>query len=116
MITTGLALATITGAGFYWIWRKLPERVRKFMLRHPLLTDVTACVLTYTLFGGTLVALFAAAWMGLMTSMMLAVINNPQGAALLERMAARLAQLKKKMSEVLQQHFPVEKPAALAAV
>jgi len=94
MITTGLSLATLTGAGFYMLFRKLPRRVRRFMHRHPLVTDAVACGLTYMLFGGTLVALFAAAWMGLIVSMMLAITSNPACNALLERWAQKLGKMK----------------------
>jgi hypothetical protein len=104
MITTGLALAIVTGAGFYWIYLKLPEVVRRFMLRHALLTDAAVCILTYCLFGGTLIALFAAAWLGLIVSIMLAIINNPQGALLLKKIAEKIAILKAKISEILTQH------------
>jgi hypothetical protein len=94
MITTGLALAALTGAGFYLIYRKLPGRLRRFLQRHILLTDAVACLLTYILFGGTLVALFAAAWIGLIVSIMLALISNPSTNVLLEQVALRCRKLK----------------------
>ena len=77
MITTSLALALLTGTGFYLLYSKLPRRIRKFMQRHVLLTDTVACLLTYVLFGGTLIALFAAAWLGVIVSILLAITSNP---------------------------------------
>ena len=94
MISTGLALAALSSAAFYVIYRKLPRRVRKFMCKHVLFTDAVACLLTYMLFGGTLVALFAAAWMGLITSLMLALVSNPQTNAILERFVVKVGQMK----------------------
>lgn len=94
MFTTGLALACVSAAGFYMVWRKLPRRLRRFMQKHALLTDFVACMLTYALFGGTIVALFAAAFMGVITSIMLALMNNPGTAALMERTAIRLGEAK----------------------
>lgn len=96
MITTGLSLAVLTAAGFYMIYRKLPRRVRKFMQKHALITDSIACLLTYILFGGTLVALFASAWMGLLVSMILALTSNPSTNAMLERFAKQCGNIKDK--------------------
>jgi Ca2+/Na+ antiporter len=84
MVLTGLFLAVITGVGFWFIFRKLPRWARRFLRKHVLFTDATACILTYLLFGGTLTALFAAAWMGVMVSIILAITNHPTLASLAE--------------------------------
>lgn len=99
MLTTGLSLAILTGAGFYAVYRKMPRSVRKFLNKHPLLTDAIAVFLTYTLFGGTLVALFAAAWLGLIVSVMLALTSNPRTEALMELYAQKIVGLKDKFIE-----------------
>jgi multisubunit Na+/H+ antiporter MnhB subunit len=70
-----LAIATTTG--FYLIYSKLPRRLRRFLEKHSLLTDLIACILTYMFLGGTLVALLAAALVGIMISMLLHISNNP---------------------------------------
>lgn len=97
MLTTGFSLAVITATGFYLIYHKLPESIRRFMQKHVLLTDALACTLTYMLFGGTLVALFAAAFMGIFTSLMLALAADPRTAGMLEAFATKLGQLKEKV-------------------
>jgi len=94
MVVNGLSLAILTGAAFYFIFNKLPKRMRRFMQRHMLLTDAVACLLTYMLFGGTLVALFAAAWLGLIISVMLTLLNNKKISKAIERLASKLTQLK----------------------
>ena len=101
MMTTGFSLAVITATGFYMVYRKLPTSIREFMQRHVLLTDVVACLLTYMLFGGTLVALFAAAFMGLFTSVLLAMANDPRTAGALEKLAKRIVAAKDKLVDGL---------------
>ena len=94
MITTGFTLAILTGCGFYLVYRKLPASCRSFMQKHPLLTDAIACLSTYMLFGGTLVALFAAAWLGVIVSLMLAITSNPALNAMLERWVQKINKIK----------------------
>lgn len=112
MISTGFTLACITSVGIYMVYRKLPRSIRKFMQKHALLTDFVAVLLTYAFLGGTIVALFAAAFMGVITSLMLALANNPKSAALLERMAIKLSQMKEGFVEFVAARVPdeVEKP------
>lgn len=78
------------------------------MQKHALFTDSIACILTYALFGGTLVALFAAAWMGLIVSMLLALTSNPSTNLLLERYARKIAELKDKFIEWAEQKVIAE--------
>lgn len=94
MISTGFTLAALTSVGLYMVYRKLPRGLRAFMERHVLLTDLVAMLLTYAFLGGTLVALCASAFLGIITSIMLALANNPRSAALMERCAVRLGQIK----------------------
>ena len=118
MITTGLTLALLTGAAFYMIFIKLPKRVRVFMQKHPLLTDAVACLLTYMLFGGTLVALFSAAWLGLIISTILALTSNPTTNAMLERLGNKMNAMKDSCVDFIAVHSeayleknPQSKPA-----
>lgn len=94
MITAGLALASITCFGFWLVYQKLPGRIKKFMAHHSLLTDIVACVLTYILFGGTLVALFASAFMGIIVSIMLAIANNEIASALMDVLVDKVVEAK----------------------
>jgi len=108
VITTGLTLAVLTAGGFYLIFRKLPRRVRKFMQKHVLLTDTIACLLTYLLFGGTLVALFAAAWMGVIVSILLALTSNPTTNHMLKRFAQKCGELRILFEKWVARHAPEE--------
>jgi hypothetical protein len=101
MIVESLILAGATGTGFYLVFHKLPGPVRRFLLRHQLLTDFAACVLTYTLFAGTLLGLFAAAWVGMVVSVMLTLMNNPDTSAAIDRLAEKLRAWKNRMVELL---------------
>lgn len=76
MISNAVALALLTTAGFWCIWRKLPRKVRRFIIKHNLAADVVALLLTYMLLGGTLTALTAGALVGLLTSALLYVAEN----------------------------------------
>ena len=101
MLVNGFALAIATVVGFYLIYMKLPGRVRKWLQKHALLTDCVACVLTYMLFGGTLVALFAAAFVGIITSLLLALLNNEVTAEAMTLLAGRIKDLQKKFVEYI---------------
>ena len=108
MIVTGLTLATLTVVGFYLIYQKLPRWLRNWVQRHSLMTDLIACILTYVLLGGTITALFASAWMGIMISILLAVINNPNGKVLLDYISVKLSNLKTLFSESIKSISNIE--------
>jgi len=108
MIVDGLVLAVITGTAFYFLYAKLPGRVRRYLQRHILLTDTIACLLTYALFGGTLVALFAAAWLSVLVSVLLVVIRNPAAARALRAFSEQITEYKKQATEWLAEKFPPE--------
>lgn len=102
MLSSGLALAVLTSTGFYLIYTKLPGWAKKWMIKHSLLTDVVACVLTYVLFGGTVTALFAAAFVGIIISLMLAILNNEVTAEAVDRLVAKAKTVQKKFVEYLE--------------
>lgn len=77
MLSTAVALATLTTAGLLIIYGKLPRRIRKFIEKHNLLTDILCLIGVYFILGGTLTALFAASICGLIVSILLHVANNP---------------------------------------
>lgn len=76
MLSTALALAILTTAACIVVYSKLPRRVRKFIEKHSLLTDLVCLIGIYVLLGGTLTALFASAICGLMISIMLYIQNH----------------------------------------
>ena len=77
-MSTALALAILTTTGFYLIYRKLPRKLRKFIEKHNLLTDIAALLAVYLFLGGTLMALMAGALCGIFVSILLHVANNEQ--------------------------------------
>ena len=92
MLTMGFSLAVLTTAGFVVIYRKLPERIRRSMERHDLLTDGLAMAGTYVLIGGSVTGLFAAAFVGLLTSALLKAakdLESRQGMAALVEAVGR---------------------------
>ena len=97
MITTGISLAVLTCTGFWLIYTKLPDRLKSWMVKHALLTDVIACVFTYTLFGGTIIALFAAAFVGIIISILLALLNDEASAETLKVYADKISVIKGKL-------------------
>ena len=76
MITTSLLLGGLTVGGFYFLFHRMPARAQIFLTNRPLFTDAVAAVLTYTLFQGTILGLFAAAWSALIVSLMLSGRKN----------------------------------------
>lgn len=77
MFSDAFALALLTTTGFMFIYKKFPTRLRKFLEKHSLLTDLVAAILTYMLLGGTLTALTASAMVGILTSCLLYIAANP---------------------------------------
>jgi len=78
MISTAFALALLTTGGFLIIYQKFPPGLKRFIQKHPLLSDMVALLLIYVLLGGTLTALIAASICGLFVSMLLHVANHKQ--------------------------------------
>lgn len=101
MLVTGFLLASITSVAFYMIYAKLPTWAKNFVQKHILVTRVAAALFTYMMFGETLVALFAAAFMDIILSIMLNLANNPETMGLMKRVCARLVQMKKKLFDLV---------------
>tara|TARA_Y100000310_G_scaffold13493_1_gene13724 strand:- start:7691 stop:8041 length:351 start_codon:yes stop_codon:yes gene_type:complete len=110
MIGNGLSLALLTGAAFYLLFKKLPRPVRRWMTRHVLITDAVCMLLTYALFGGTLVALFAAAWLGLIISMMLFIMQNKEAMDVVETILEKIKGLFEDMWSWLKTKLPANNP------
>ena len=75
-MSTAFALALLTTSGCYIVYTKLPRKVRRFLQKYSLLTDVATLMAVYMVLGGTLTALMAGAMCGIFVSVLLHVANN----------------------------------------
>jgi hypothetical protein len=66
MLINGFALGFLTFLGWASVWHKLPPAVQKWTAKHSFLIDLLTTVATYMALGGTVTALFAAAWVGIL--------------------------------------------------
>ena len=71
MLTNALTLSLLTTGGFIAIYLKLPNKIKNFIKKHSLVTDIATLGMAYILLGGTLTALIAASMSGLLVSMLL---------------------------------------------
>jgi hypothetical protein len=78
LVTTALTLSLITTGGFLIIYHKLPNGLKKLILKYPLATDITTLGIAYVLLGGTLTALMAAAMSGLLISILLLIAKQKE--------------------------------------
>lgn len=78
MFSNAVALAFLTTAGCVIVYKKMPRKVRKFIEKYSLMTDLACLIAVYMLLGGTLTALMAGAMCGLLVSVMLHVANNEE--------------------------------------
>lgn len=78
MISTAITLSILTTGAFVIVYGKLPKRLRAFIEKHSLLTDLLALIGVYILFGGTLTALMAGALTGLTVSGLLHIVNHKE--------------------------------------
>ena len=70
MISTGVLLGCFTLGGFIVLYKRI-ALLKSMALRYPAFFDIAAALLTYGLFGQTIVGLIAAAVVGLGTSMLI---------------------------------------------
>ena len=78
MLSDGLFLGIISFVGFVVTYSRLPEKMQHWFGRHLILTDAIVIASMYSLFGMTLTAHFAAAWVVLFTQGYLYVQNHPE--------------------------------------
>jgi hypothetical protein len=78
MLMDAFVLACLATIGMMFTYGKLPRKMRRFLASHGILTDFLTSVMTYFLLGGTLTALTAGVMVGIFTSVILHVMNNPQ--------------------------------------
>jgi len=75
MITEAAILGSASAVGFGLTYTRVPDWVKEFCLKHPLMTDVVATYLTYEILGGTLTALMAAGIVSVLVSILLYLLN-----------------------------------------
>jgi hypothetical protein len=71
LVANALILAVTTTTGIILIAYKLPRSMQKALVKHGLLTDMTAALGTYYILGASVTSLMAAAFVGVFTSMIL---------------------------------------------
>ena|SRR3990167_2652593 len=64
-------LAVVTTAGILFFAIKLPTHIQKFLVKHALITDTAAGILTYWMLGKTVTSLLAAGLVGITTSVLI---------------------------------------------
>ena len=58
-------------------YQKLPRKVRRFLAKYGIFTDILTFVLTYFTLGGSLTALTAGALVSIWTSMLITIAEHP---------------------------------------
>lgn len=108
MLSTAASLAALTVGAAIVVYHKLPRRVRRFLERHSLLTDMIALIFTYQFLGGTVTALIAAGIVSLAVSALLEVANNKDNYLVLydlrDYIKSKLAAAKEALDEYCQQY------------
>lgn len=69
MIIEGLLLGTVSFISLATVYHKMPQRFKDFCVKHSLMTDLLSTIGTYLTLGSissSVVAAFAAAWVGIM--------------------------------------------------
>ena len=102
-LTNGLALGLLTFAGWATVFHKLPPKIKQWASDHSLLVDFFFTFATYIILSGTIVALFAAAIVGLGFEGYMHIIRNKEDFTwfydILETIKIRLKQLKEWLIE-----------------
>ncbi len=78
MILEGVVLGGITLAGFTVLYKRMPIPVKKFMMKHPIITDCVIVVFFYEVMGMSIIAHVAVAVMSLGVMAGMEVARNPQ--------------------------------------
>lgn len=101
MITNAIALAGLSLAGFYLIYRQLPRNVRRIIIKYSLLADLAALIITYVMFSGTITALVAAGIVSICTSVLLQISKYPERYSFIFRALDQVQGLIKQFNEYL---------------
>ncbi len=78
MLMDALVLSILSTVGFVMTYKKLPRKVRRFLAKYGVFTDVVTFVLTYFTLGGSLTALTAGAMVAIWTSMLITIAEHPE--------------------------------------
>lgn len=78
MLLEGIALGGLSLVGFGLSYKKLPVKVKRVVLQHPLLSEVVMVVFFYEILGMTLVAHIACGTMVLGAMATFHVARNPK--------------------------------------
>jgi len=68
LVSNAVILAVATTAGLLFITSKLPHRIKQFLVKHSLITDMSAATATYLILGKNVTSLLAAGFVGCLTS------------------------------------------------
>lgn len=71
ILANAVVLAAITVTSGAFLFSKLPQEAKKWLLRHGVFADIIAAGITYVMLGKTITALLAAGIVGGLTSLLL---------------------------------------------
>jgi Na+/H+ antiporter NhaA len=71
MFLNAFLLGSLSVIGGWFIYKRLPNYIKQYLLTRPLFTDLTLFIVVYIVFSGTLTALLAAAIAGIIVSVLL---------------------------------------------
>lgn len=76
MLMNGFILGAITFAAWATVFHKLPPKVKAWCAKYSLVTDAFFTFVTYLILSDALIALMAAAWVGLMFEGYMFILRN----------------------------------------
>ncbi len=78
MLTNAVILAALSASGLVVIWKRLPNGMRQYIIRHPIQGEIAVFVITFGTLGGSLTALFAGSIVSAITSVLLHIAEHPE--------------------------------------
>ena len=100
---SGFILGLLTFVGWATVWHKLPHNLQEWTAKHSFLIDFITTVATYLALGSTLVALFAAAWVGLFFEAYMYIRRNPNDFTWLFDILDRVRLYLRKLGQLIHQ-------------
>lgn len=82
MIIEGFLLGTVSFISLATVYHKMPQRFKDFCVKHSLMTDILSTLGTYLTLGSissSVVAAFAAAWVGIMFEVYMHFLKTSNG-------------------------------------
>ena len=99
MLVDGIMMGTISVAGFGFVYSAFPDRVKEFILKHNLATEVFVAWGTYVVHAGTGTGIVAAGWAALLCSVWLRIQRNPEHKAIWDELVVVLGVAMKALAE-----------------